>query len=174
RDMVIGHELGHIKAGHLRWIWVIAPGMFVPFLGGAYSRAREYTCDRYGAALCGDRQGALLGLSILAAGGAKGPQVNLAAFVNQSRDLNTGFMTLGKWLSAYPPLCDRVAALEPGLVSDHRPMTEGPLRAVGIIGVAAIIPVLMMVGFWSFLLNLPAVKKAVEDAKLAQQPPKPY
>lgn len=169
RDMIVGHELGHIKAGHLRWIWLIVPGMFVPFLGSAYSRAREYTCDRYGAALCGDRQGAALGLAVLAAGGAKGPQVNLAAFVNQSRDLNTGFMTLGKWLSAYPPLCDRAAALEPGLVSDPRPMTEGPLRALGIIAAAALIPVLVMIGFWSILLSSPIFKKAMENARIAQQ-----
>ena len=33
RDMVIGHELGHLASGHLRWRWLVAPGLFVPFLG---------------------------------------------------------------------------------------------------------------------------------------------
>ena len=68
-DMIIGHELTHVKAGHLRWFWILAPGMFIPFLGAAYSRAREFTCDRYGAALCGNLDGARHGLTMLAVGG---------------------------------------------------------------------------------------------------------
>ena len=99
RDLVIGHELGHLRSGHLDWHLLIAPGMLVPFLGAAYSRAREFTCDRWGAALCGDRAGATRGLAILAAGGLHGPRVNLRSFVEQQRDLDTGWMTLGRWLS---------------------------------------------------------------------------
>jgi hypothetical protein len=53
RDMIIGHELGHIRAGHLRFHWVLLPVAFVPFVGSALSRAREYTCDRYGRAAVG-------------------------------------------------------------------------------------------------------------------------
>src|SRR3972149_710473 len=48
RDMIISHELGHIRAGHLRWAWFLLPGSGVPFLGTALSRAREYTCDGIG------------------------------------------------------------------------------------------------------------------------------
>ena len=69
RDMIIAHELGHVKAGHVRWHWLLLPSMLVPFLAGALSRAREYTCDRFGLAGAGDLDGALLGLTILAAGG---------------------------------------------------------------------------------------------------------
>ncbi len=47
RDMVIGHELGHFRAGHFRWLWFLMPGLMMPFLGTLYSQAREYTCDRY-------------------------------------------------------------------------------------------------------------------------------
>src|SRR5262245_33177180 len=50
RDFIIAHELGHLHAGHLRGHWLLLPGLAVPFLGTAYSRAREYTCDRYGLA----------------------------------------------------------------------------------------------------------------------------
>jgi Zn-dependent protease with chaperone function len=91
RDMVIGHELGHLKAGHLDWHLLLLPGSFIPFLGAAYSRAREHTCDRWGAALCGDPAGAVRGLAILAAGGKFGPQVNLTAYVAQ------------QWNRATPP-----------------------------------------------------------------------
>ncbi|OVE82329.1 hypothetical protein BVY03_01180, partial [bacterium K02(2017)] len=108
RDMIIGHELGHIKAGHLNWAVMIFPGMLIPFLGQAYSRARELTCDRYGAALCGDRKSAMMGLTILAAGGKYASQVNMSSYLAQKENL-TGFaMWLGHCLSSYPPLCERV------------------------------------------------------------------
>ena len=161
RDFIIGHEIGHIRAGHLNWIWLVLPGMFVPFLGGAYSRARERTCDRYGAALCGDRGGALRGLSILAAGGERGPNVNLQAWVGQRADLDTGWMTLATWLAGYPPLCERVALLEPSL-GPVRARVRGPLRALGILVVAALVPTsIAAVGIASFL---PAFRKAMDEA----------
>jgi Zn-dependent protease with chaperone function len=137
RDMVVGHEIGHIRAGHLTGMWLLAPGFFVPFLGSACSRAREFTCDRYGWALCGDRRGGLTGLAILAAGGRRGPHVNVGALARQRSSLNTGFMTLGKWLGTHPPLCDRLAALEPELDGGTRPFPRGPLLAsLGVLLVA--------------------------------------
>ncbi|HKQ97543.1 MAG TPA: M48 family metallopeptidase, partial [Candidatus Polarisedimenticolia bacterium] len=50
RDFIVAHELGHLKAGHLTGRWFLMPGLLVPFLGSAWSRACEYTCDRYGKA----------------------------------------------------------------------------------------------------------------------------
>ena len=46
---IVAHELAHIRRGHLRNRWLTLPGRFVPYLGAAYSRACEYTCDRFGA-----------------------------------------------------------------------------------------------------------------------------
>lgn len=142
RDMVIGHEIGHVRQGHLNWHVLIAPGMFVPFLGAAYSRARELTCDRWGAALCGDRAGALRGMAILAAGGKHGPRVHLESFVAQRQDLDTGWMTIGRWLSTYPTLAERVAALDQDLARHAMPAGRGPLRAVGLLAVGCLLPVL--------------------------------
>lgn len=42
-DFVVGHEVGHLAAGHLRWNAFLAPYHLLPWLGTAYSRAREYT-----------------------------------------------------------------------------------------------------------------------------------
>jgi hypothetical protein len=120
RDMIIGHEIGHLRAGHLNWWMLTAPGRFMPFLGSAYSRACEYTADRFGAALCGDPEGARRGLTVLAAGGAHSRQVNLNAFVEQQQSLDTGWMTLARWLSTYPPLSARVAVIAPGLATPYR------------------------------------------------------
>ena len=167
RDMIIGHEIGHVRAGHLRWFWLIAPGLMVPFLGTAYMRARELTCDRYGAALCGDPRGALLGLAILAAGGRRAGQMNLTAWVSQRKDLDTGWMTLGRWLAAYPPLCDRASALNPSLLPPQLAASaRGPLRALGILSVAALIPI---AGGLALVWKVaPVFKEAVERAAAEQ------
>ena len=129
-DMIIGHELAHVKAGHLRWLWLITPGLIFPFIGSAYSRAREFTCDRYGTALCGSIEGARHGLTMLAVGGKRAKSVELTEFVKQQEKLNTGLMTLGKWLSPYPPLCQRVAAIDPDLVRPTTTTFSGFIRAI--------------------------------------------
>lgn len=154
RDMIIAHELGHIHAGHLRWHWLLLPANFVPFLGSALSRAREYTCDRYGRAGAGTADGALLGLAILAAGPTHGPRVNRAALVGQQRDLDTGWMTLGAWLASHPPLARRMAQLEPALAAGVGRSVAGPLRAAGIL--AAVIVPLLLAG-WVTATRLPAL-----------------
>jgi Zn-dependent protease with chaperone function len=111
RDMIIGHELGHIRAGHLEWRWLIAPALIVPFLASALSRAREYTSDRYGMVGAGQRDGAELGLIVLAAGGQLAPQVNRKSFVRQRSELGGFWMGLAHLIATHPPLTKRVAAL---------------------------------------------------------------
>lgn len=127
RDMIIGHELGHIRAGHLQLRWLLLPAGFIPFLGAALSRAREYTCDRYGLAAAGDREGALLGLTILAAGPKYGRQVNRAVFLRQRSHMRLGWMMLGEWLGSHPPLAKRLHALEP-----EPTLAAGPLPGGGV------------------------------------------
>lgn len=132
-DMIIGHELAHVRAGHLRLRWLLFPSLIVPFLGSALSRAREYTCDLMGFAVAGDRAGALLGLSVLAVGKRHGPRLAHAALVAQRRELNTGWMTLGQWVASHPPLAKRFAALDPELSPETRSSAGGTLRALAII-----------------------------------------
>lgn len=146
-DMIVGHELGHLAAGHLAARWFLLPGLVTPFLGSAYSQACEYTCDRYGAALCGERRAALTGLGILAAGGAHGRALDFAALARQREALNTGWMTLGRWLMSHPPLCLRFAALDPSLVEGTRPGARGPVRAVAILAAFALLPAVALAAF---------------------------
>ncbi len=163
RDMIIGHELGHIRAGHLRYRWFLFPGFLVPLLGTAYSRAREYTCDRYGAALCGDPRAALVGLGILAAGGPHGCRVNLQALAQQRDLLNTGWMTLGKWFGTHPPLSERLAALEPRFVAGSPAPAQGRVRAAGILAVLVLLPAAgIAVALSSFL---PHLQEAMAQAR---------
>ena len=141
RDMIIAHELGHLHRGHLRWHFLLAPATMVPFLGSGLSRAREYTCDRYGLAGAGDREAAVLGLSVLAAGGRFARRIDRRAFVAQQAALNTGWMTLGEWFSTHPPLAKRLAQMDPAL-DIAAPNRTGTLRAAAIVG-AVLIPMVL-------------------------------
>jgi Zn-dependent protease with chaperone function len=143
RDMIIGHEIGHLRSGHLDWQVLTAPGRFVPFLGSAYSRACEYTCDRWGASLCGDPDGARRGLIVLAAGRTLSRSVNVDAYIAQQQKLDTGWMTLARWAALYPPLSARVDVLSTR--PDARPYStwKGPLRAWAILAAFVLVPVLV-------------------------------
>jgi Zn-dependent protease with chaperone function len=164
RDMIIGHELGHIRAGHLRFSWLLLPGMFFPLIGSAYSQAREYTCDRYGAAACGGGQDMLLGLAILSAGAKYGPLINVKAFADQRGDLNTGFITIGKWLSTHPPLSERMVALHSALALDGRkPHWKGRIRAIAII-----LSVIVVFCLGTFVLGK-RISEAIKNAQKSTQ-----
>lgn len=173
RDMIIAHELGHVHRGHLRWHWVLLPAHLVPFLSQALSRAREYTCDRYGLAGAGSPDGALVGLAILSAGGRHGPLVNRRVFVAQRAALNTGWMTIGEWLGTHPPLSKRMMALDPSLVAGvPRLRPVGALRAAAIIGLV-LLPIGL--GGWAAATKLPAFmeeakRKAETQTKAATSP----
>ncbi|MGE0641668.1 MAG: M48 family metalloprotease [Thermoanaerobaculia bacterium] len=152
RDMIIGHEIGHLKSRHLDFHWLLVPGYLVPFLGAAYSRACELTCDRWGRALCGDDAGASRGLVVLAAGGRLASRVDVAGFVDQKRDLDTGWLTLGKWLAPYPPLSRRIELLRPDLPAQPFLSTRGPVRAIAILLVAGLVPMAGMgFAFWKLM-----------------------
>ncbi|MCK6529882.1 M48 family metalloprotease [Myxococcota bacterium] len=110
-DFVIGHEVGHLAAGHLKWNAFLLPARVLPWLGPAYSRACEYTCDACGHAVVEDLETSSRALAVLAAGGRHGARVDLDAFVRQ-REAASGF-----WASVYelnashPFLPKRIAAL---------------------------------------------------------------
>jgi hypothetical protein len=122
-----------VRAGHVRLHWLLFPSLIVPFLSTALSRAREYTCDRMGLEGAGEKEGALLGLSILSVGGTFGRRLGRPALVAQQRDLNTGWMTLGQWFSTHPPLAKRLAVLDPASSTEPYSSAGGTLRALAII-----------------------------------------
>lgn len=149
RDMIIGHELGHVRSRHLHWQWLLLPGMLVPFLGSAYSRARELTCDRWGAALTESPGAAARGLVILAAGRRLAPQVDVESYIAQQSDLETGWMTIGRWLSGYPPLSTRVEAVRPAGMQPTPRTSKGEVRAACILAAFALVPVVIVGAFIS-------------------------
>lgn len=160
-DFVIGHELGHLAAGHLTWNTFLAPAMIVPWLGAAYSRAREYTCDRCGLETVGALEPAMRGLVVLAAGGHTAAQVDLDAYQRQRLESGGFWMAVLELNSSHPFLCKRVAALvefkNPGTVPAvaraplayplaplfgfASPSGGGALAMVAIIGIMAAIAI---------------------------------
>lgn len=111
-EFVIGHELGHIKRNHVTFLksFFLLPASFIPFLGSAYSRAREYTCDAIGYALC--PEGAQKGILILAAGTALYKKVNvneLLMTAQQERGFATWFAEI---FSSHPPIVKRLAQFD--------------------------------------------------------------
>jgi Zn-dependent protease with chaperone function len=166
-DFVIAHEIGHLKAGHLRFRPLLLPGRLFPFLGTAWSRACEYTADRYGFAGVGDDAAATHGLTVLAAGGAYSRSVNVDAFVGQRGAMDTVFMTLGAWMSTHPPLASRVAELDRNRFQ-RRPAAAGSLLgALGVVMLTFLIPVIV----GAFLVrNVIQSAQNTRAAQLASQP----
>ncbi len=110
-NFTIGHELGHIRRKHLRWSTVLMPASILPLVGAAYSRAREYTCDRHGLAACDNPVNAEHGLAVLAAGGKRARTMNVDAYVGQSSQTEGFWMSFHELVGDYPWLVKRMAAV---------------------------------------------------------------
>jgi Zn-dependent protease with chaperone function/Tfp pilus assembly protein PilE len=123
-DFVIGHELGHFAAGHLKWNLFLLPYRLVPWLGAAYSRACEYTCDRCGLAAAGDLEQSMRGLVVLSAGGRIAARVDLDAFASQRSEAGGFWATVLELTSFHPFLCKRVGELQ----NLNAPGTAVPVR----------------------------------------------
>jgi len=147
-DFVIGHELAHLAAGHLKWNAFLLPFRLVPWLGAAYSRACEYTCDRAGHHVVGDLEASMRGLCVLAAGGKLTSQMNLQAFMAQRLETGGFWMSIYELVASHPYLCKRVAALQemeaPGTVQPVRRSVAGFVLAP-MLGVAAGGPAMMAI-----------------------------
>ena len=111
---VIGHELGHHAAGHLNgWLnFLRAPSQIVPFLGAAYSRSREYTCDGVGAYLSKDLAASRSALQMLGCGCRRlNSSMSCEAFLAQEAMAPPVFGFLNEIVRGHPRLTRRVAAI---------------------------------------------------------------
>jgi Zn-dependent protease with chaperone function len=172
-DFIIGHEIGHLAAGHLAWQWFLLPARIVPLLGPAYSRAREYTCDLCGHAVVDDLEVSSRALTILAAGARAGRRVNLDLFVEQVTDTGRFWMAIFELNATHPFLSKRVAAMRAakGLsatASVPRNVLAYPLAP--ILGIAGGGPVLMVVivTYVAIFASMPTIRKYFEQKKAAE------
>lgn len=110
-ESIIGHELGHHAAGHLSTLKKILlfPGKFIPFVGSAYSRACELTCDRIGFMLCGDSEASQRGLFALALGSSRLlKDGNMNAFVAQENEIPDIAAFFNKLYASHPRTTVRI------------------------------------------------------------------
>ena len=120
-DFIVGHELGHLKRKHLVKKLFLFPSYLVPFLGAAYSRACEYTCDNIGYALC--PEGARNGLMLIASGRKLFKKVNTAEYVKQN-EIEGGFWNwFAEKVSSHPHLTKRIGKFKESL-SDKVKITK--------------------------------------------------
>ncbi|WP_079911148.1 M48 family metallopeptidase [Paenibacillus sp. 32352] len=105
---VIAHELAHIQRKHINKHMLIWPAMWVPFLGKAYSRSCEFTCDRIATAYTGNANAAVRALTILAIGKQLFNRVNINEYVEQGARERGFFIAWYELMSTHPPLPKRI------------------------------------------------------------------
>lgn len=131
-----GHEIAHVIRGHLDYRWLKMPGSALPLLGPAFRRAQEYTCDLHGMAAAASPQDSVAALTVLASGGEKLPQVNVAQFVAQQQQSGGFWMSYHELTGDYPWLAKRVANILRASGSVAAGELQAPRRSI-LAGVLA-------------------------------------
>lgn len=88
-SFVLAHEIAHHVRKHTHYVSLLLPSRILPWLGNAYSRACEYTCDalamKYGTR---NKENTLEGISILATTSlARSKKINGHAYITQAKDV---------------------------------------------------------------------------------------
>lgn len=135
-NFYIGHEIGHIKRKHLKWSTVLLPASLLPLIGAAYSRAREYTCDRHGLAACENPVNAEFGMAALAAGGKRWRTMSKTTYIAQTRHTDRFWMSFHELVGDYPWLVKRMGALRLGMGGGG-----GLIVTVAMVGVLAAVAI---------------------------------
>ena len=111
-DFVIAHELAHIKRKHVTKQALILPAMWIPFLGNAYSRACEYSCDRMAAAYISNPTNAINALTILAIGRRLFVDLDIVDYIRNSKNETGFFVWFSQVISTHPPLPKRIIRIQ--------------------------------------------------------------
>lgn len=143
---VLAHEFAHLKRRHVLVHLLLLPAMFVPFLGEAYLRACEYTCDRYAAYYVGNVDTAKEALSMLAIGKKLSGKMNKEAYVQQLNEETGFFAWLSEKLSTHPDLPKRINALDNWVYPELYPLVREKKIGIMIGTIASIIIVVSLTG----------------------------
>ena len=138
---VLAHEFAHIKRRHVLVHLLLLPAMFIPFLGEAYLRACEYTCDRYAAYYVGNIDAAKDALSMLAIGKRLTSKMNKEAYVEQISEESGFFTWLSEKLSSHPDLPKRINALDHWMNPEQYPLLREK-KTGAVVGVVASIVII--------------------------------
>lgn len=108
---VIGHEVGHIAAGHVGYFRLVFANAFmsIPVLGAFFSRAQEYTADNYGYAYC--PEGAAGAMRVLSSGKYLNQATDFDEFADRATTERGLFIWAANLTLGHPALTWRAAAL---------------------------------------------------------------
>lgn len=108
---IIGHEVGHIAAGHTSYWRQVTTGLImqVPFLGSLLSRTQEYTADNFG--YYTQPSGAPGAIGVLSAGKYMLSAVDFDEFADRATREKGLFVFIVNAMSSHPVLTWRAAAL---------------------------------------------------------------
>ncbi|GIZ99493.1 hypothetical protein TTY48_41050 [Tsukamurella sp. TY48] len=108
---IIGHEVGHIAAGHVSyWRQIGSFAMsYLPVIGPALSRSQEYTADNYG--YFNQPSGVTGGMGLLGAGKYLGKQIDFDQLADRATTDRGFFTWLVNLMASHPVLTWRAAAL---------------------------------------------------------------
>jgi Zn-dependent protease with chaperone function/type II secretory pathway pseudopilin PulG len=170
-NFYIGHELAHIRLGHLNGRFWRLPALWLPLLGAAYARAQESSCDLHGLACCNSPENAARAMAALAAGGRRWQTLNLDTYHAQVKSTRGFWMSYHELCSGYPWLTKRIARIQGHSVPGRHglawplalftPYAGGAGAALGPLILVAIIGILAAVA-------VPAYKDYTLRAKFAQ------
>ncbi len=109
---IMAHEFTHLKRKHVHYGFFLLPALYIPFLGNAYLRACEYTCDRTAAYYVQSFTAAKNALTMLGIGTTLYNKVNKQAYMEQLEKESGFFVWFNEKLSTHPHLPKRVYAIE--------------------------------------------------------------
>ncbi|MRW93805.1 M48 family metalloprotease [Duganella sp. FT80W] len=175
-NFYIGHEIGHLTRQHLRWSALLAPAAWLPLLGAAYARAREYTCDRHGFHACDDLKSAQVGLAALAAGGKRWRQLSASNYSAQAQYSSGFWMSFHELVGDYPWLVKRMAAVR-GLAQGNEVTQPGRhglayllallVPRLGVGGAGSVLGLVVLIGVLA-AVAIPAYGDYTAKARMAQ------
>lgn len=109
-DFIIAHEMGHVAAKHTDYWYTFIAGYiyYVPLIGTALSRAREYTADNHGYAAVPD---GINGIVLLSGGKYLYPHVDGKQLATRAVTDYGVFVWVYNAFSSHPIIIKRLAAL---------------------------------------------------------------
>lgn len=125
---VIGRQLGHIAAGHTRFLSLLSvngnENPLIALIFGPWLRVCELTCDKVGLLACGSLDAAARAIAI-ASFHHFGRTVNMEVFAEQGREIaSDSVLKWGEWLGAEPYATRRIAAMRSFIATHQYQMFE--------------------------------------------------
>ena len=114
-NFIIGHELGHYKAGHTKLSTLFMPlgneNVFSGLIFGFWKRKTEYSCDRCGLILTKDINSAISVLIKLAVGKKLYEQLDINGYIAQIRAAEKSSVMFSELLTSHPLITNRIKNL---------------------------------------------------------------